>query len=75
MGVGAGIFRMTNSAKNANSANLTEQEMLLSKAYLQSASQDQLLAADFESSLTDGLKDDPLFNQSMRLISANLDAS
>ena len=56
MGVGVGIFKMTNTTTQAvNLANLTEQEIGLCEAYAQSASQDQLVALDFEVTLADGL--------------------
>ena len=56
MGVGAGIFKMTNTVtKSVNSANPTAQEISLAEAYAQSAAQDKLIAACFDSSLQDGL--------------------
>jgi hypothetical protein len=58
MGVGAGIFKMTNTTtKPVNLANLTEQKISLAEAYAQSASQDKLVDKEFEASLGDGLID------------------
>ena len=60
MGVGAGIFRVTNTTtQTVNLPNLTEQEISLAKAYLQSARQDKRIASDFESGLFDGLTNEP----------------
>ena len=56
MGVGAGIFRMRNaSTKTVDLINLPEQEICLDEACAQSASEDKLMAADFDAFLNDGL--------------------
>ena len=69
MGVGAGLFRMTNSnTKTGNSANSTAQEISLAEAYSQSAGQDKLINADFEAALEDEIVDEQIL---VRLIDAN----
>ena len=51
MGVGAGIFDMTNvPAKTAESADLKDQESDLVVAYAQSASEYKTIAAKFDAS-------------------------
>ena len=66
MGVGAGIFSMTNvPAKTADSADIEKQESDLEEAYAQSARMDKLVARDFAFALSDGLDDEPLLKQPM----------
>ena len=56
MGVGEGIFNMTNSKTKAiDSPNLPEQSISLDEAYAQSGIQDKLMAVDFDAFLNDGL--------------------
>ena len=56
MGVEAGGFRMTNvPVKTAESAEPNGQESDLAEAYAQSVSQDKKIAAEFDSTLVDGL--------------------
>ena len=53
-----GIFRMIYQSTNkVIPVNLTEQEMFFVEAYAQSASEDKLIAMDFEFVLSDGLID------------------
>ena len=63
MGVGAGIFRMTNQSINpSSSVRLTAKELSLTKAYAQSVDQDKLIATEFEAVLADGLVDECLLS-------------
>ena len=56
MGVGAGIFDMTNVLpKTADSAEPNGQESDLVEAYAQSASHDKQIATEFDGTLADGL--------------------
>ena len=56
MGVGAGIFRMTNvPVKIADSADLKKQESDLAEAYAQSAEHDKKIAAEFDAASADCL--------------------
>ena len=68
----AGIFKMTSRlTKAVNLVHLTENEMFFVEAYAQCASQDKLIAVDFEFALSDGLKDEPLLRQPMDSVTKN----
>ena len=60
--VGAGIFKMINRpSKAVSSVHLTEQEIRLAMAYTHSASQDKLMASEFEHAIGDGLMGEDVF--------------
>ena len=64
MGVGAGIFRITNElAKTVNSANLVMQEQSLAEVYCWSAVQDKQRAGDFGLELDDWWVDGCVFSK------------
>lgn len=69
MGVGAGIFKMTNKPTQAvNLTKLTEQSISLGEAYAQSAGQDKLMAMDFEAVISDGFEDENIFVEARNTI-------